>query len=243
MSGVKRICLWSGPRNISTALMYSFAQRDDATVYDEPLYAHYLSKTPAREYHPGSDEVIATMENDGEKVVRDLILGDLPKPVAFFKHMTHHLFDLDLGFLSKTVNVLLTRDPFDMLPSYAVWVEKPTLQDVGYKAHIDLLEYLQSIGQNPPILDSKQILLNPKKVLGELCERIGIPFQEAMLSWKAGARPEDGSWAKYWYKSVHESTGFGKYVQKSEPFPEMLKPLLDECLPYYEKLNTLAIKA
>lgn len=243
MSGVKRICLWSGPRNISTALMYSFAQRDDATVYDEPLYAHYLSKTPAREYHPGSDEVIATMENDGEKVVRDLILGDLPKPVAFFKHMTHHLFDLDLGFLSKTVNVLLTRDPFDMLPSYAVWVEKPTLQDVGYKAHIDLLEYLQSIGQNPPILDSKQILLNPKKVLGELCERIGIPFQEAMLSWKAGPRPEDGSWAKYWYKSVHESTGFGKYVQKSEPFPEMLKPLLDECLPYYEKLNTLAIKA
>lgn len=243
MSGVKRICLWSGPRNISTALMYSFAQRDDATVYDEPLYAHYLSKTPAREYHPGSDEVIATMENDGEKVVRDLILGDLPKPVAFFKHMTHHLFDLDLGFLSKTVNVLLTRDPFDMLPSYAVWVEKPTLQDVGYKAHIDLLEYLQSIGQNPPVLDSKQILLNPKKVLGELCERIGIPFQEAMLSWKAGARPEDGSWAKYWYKSVHESTGFGKYVQKSEPFPEALKPLLDECLPYYEKLNTLAIKA
>lgn len=243
MSGVKRICLWSGPRNISTALMYSFAQRDDATVYDEPLYAHYLSKTPAREYHPGSDEVIATMENDGEKVVRDLILGDLPKPVAFFKHMTHHLFDLDLGFLSKTVNVLLTRDPFDMLPSYAVWVEKPTLQDVGYKAHIDLLEYLQSIGQNPPILDSKQILLNPKKVLGELCERIGIPFQEAMLSWKAGPRPEDGSWSKYWYKSVHESTGFGKYVQKSEPFPEALKPLLDECLPYYEKLNTLAIKA
>lgn len=243
MSSIKRICLWSGPRNVSTALMYSFAQRNDCKVFDEPLYAHYLSKTPARAYHPGAEEVIATMENDGRKVVRDLILGDFGKPVLFFKHMTHHLVDLDLGFLSETVNVLLTRDPVDMLPSYAVQVERPTLLDVGYKQHIELLDYLRSIGQNPPVLDSKQILLNPKKVLNELCERIGIPFEEAMLSWEAGARPEDGSWAKYWYRSVHGSTGFGKYIQKTEPFPESLKPLLEECKPYYEQLNVLAIKA
>lgn len=240
---VVRICLWSGPRNISTALMYSFAQRDDTVVYDEPLYAHYLSKTPAREYHPGAEEVIATMENDGEKVVHDLILGDQPKPVAFFKHMTHHLFNLDRSFLSETVNVLLTRDPVDMLPSFATQIENLSLRDVGYKFHTELLTQLQSIRQDPPILDSKQILLNPKKVLGELCERIGIPFQEAMLSWKAGGRPEDGLWAKYWYKSVHQSTGFGKYVQKSEPFPEALKPLLEECKPYYEQLSAVAIKA
>jgi hypothetical protein len=240
---VKRICLWSGPRNISTALMYSFAQRNDSIVFDEPLYAHYLSKTPARAYHPGADEVIATMENDGQKVVDELILGDFEKPVLFFKHMTHHLYNLDLGFLAQTVNVLLTRDPVDMLPSYAVNVETPTLQDVGYKQHIELLEYLQSRGQNPPVLDSKQILLNPKKVLNELCERVGIDFQESMLSWQAGARIEDGSWAKYWYKSVHESTGFGQYVQKSQPFPDSLKPLLAECKPYYEQLSALAIKA
>jgi hypothetical protein len=240
---VVRICLWSGPRNISTALMYAFAQRDDTVVYDEPLYAHYLSKTPAREYHPGAEEVIATMENDGEKVVRDLILGDQPKPVAFFKHMTHHLTNLDLAFLSETVNVLLTRDPVDMLPSYARQIKNPSLRDVGYKLHTELLSLLQSIGQDPPVLDSQQILLNPKKVLGELCERIGIPFQEAMLSWQAGARPEDGSWAKYWYKSVHQSTGLGKYVQKSEPFSETLKLLLEECKPYYEQLRTVAIKA
>ncbi len=238
-----RICLWSGPRNISTALMYSFAQRHDTVVYDEPLYAHYLSKTPARAYHPGAEEVIATMENDGEKVVRDLILGDQPKPVAFFKHMTHHLVNLDRGFLSKTVNVLLTRDPVEMLPSYAAQVERPSLRDVGYKLHTELLSQLQSIGQNPPVLDSQQILLDPQKVLGELCERIGIPFQEAMLSWKPGARPEDGSWAKYWYTSVHQSTGFGKYIQKSDPFPEALKLLLEECKPYYEQLSALAIKA
>lgn len=239
----KKICLWSGPRNISTALMYSFAQRNDCAVFDEPLYAHYLSKTPARAYHPGAEKIIAEMENDGEKVVRDLILGFDSKPVAFFKHMTHHLFNLELSFLSDTVNVLLTRDPVEMLPSYAVNVEKPTLQDVDYKQHIELLEYLQGLGQNPPVLDSKQILLNPKKVLSELCERIGIDFQDSMLSWDAGARVEDGSWAKYWYKNVHESTGFGKYVQKSEPFPESLKPLLEECKPYYEKLSKLAIQA
>lgn len=243
MSSIKRICLWSGPRNISTALMYSFAQRNDCTVFDEPLYAHYLSKTPARAYHPGADEVIATMENDGEKVVRDLILGFDAKPVAFFKHMTHHLHNLNLGFLDQTVNVLLTRDPEDMLPSYATWVENPTLQDVDYKQHIELFDDLKSRGQNPPVLDSKQILLNPKKVLNELCERIGIDFQESMLSWSAGSRVEDGSWAKFWYKSVHESTGFGEYVKKSTPFPESLKPLLEECKPYYEQLNALAIKA
>jgi hypothetical protein len=243
MSNIKRICLWSGPRNISTALMYSFAQRSDSIVFDEPLYAHYLSKTPARAYHPGAEEVIATMENDGQKVVDDLILGDFDKPVIFFKHMTHHLHNLDLGFLDKTVNVLLTRDPVDMLPSYAVNVEKPTLQDVGYKQHVVVLHDLQSRGQNPPVLDSKQILLNPKKVLNELCERLGIDFQESMLSWEAGERAEDGSWAKYWYKSVHESTGFGKYVQKNTPFPESLKPLLAECQPYYEKLSHLAIQA
>jgi hypothetical protein len=242
-SNIKRICLWSGPRNVSTALMYSFAQRNDSLVFDEPLYAHYLSKTPARAYHPGAEEVIATMENDGRKVVDDLILGNHPKPVLFFKHMTHHLNDLDWGFMDQTVNVLLTRDPVDMLPSYGAVVEAPSLKDVGYALHLELLEYLQSRGQNPPVLDSKQILLNPKKVLNELCERIDIPFQESMLNWEAGARPEDGSWAQYWYKSVHESTGFGAYVQKSSPFPKHLESLLAECQPYYAQLEKLAIRA
>jgi hypothetical protein len=240
---IVRICLWSGPRNLSTALMYSFAQRTDTTVFDEPLYAHYLSKTPARGYHPGAEDVITAMENDGQKVVDKLILGPHPTPVVFFKHMTHHLINLDWGFLDHTVNLLLTRDPLDMLPSYAAQVETPTLQDVGYAQHLELLRYLQSRGQNPPVLDAKQILLNPKKVLRELCERIGIAFQDRMLTWEAGARPEDGLWAKYWYHSVHQSTGFGTYVQKSAPFPKSLEPLLAECQPYYDQLSALAIQA
>ena len=240
---ITRICLWSGPRNISTALMYSFAQRTDTTVFDEPLYAHYLSKSPAREYHPGAEQVIAEMENDGEKVVRHLMLADHPTPVVFFKHLTHHLNDLDWTFLDQTINILLTRDPRDMLPSYGAVIEIPPLRDAGYAHHVELLQYIQQRGPNPPILDSQQVLRNPRKVLSELCARIGIPFQDQMLQWKAGARPEDGSWATYWYHSVHRSTGFAKYTPKNEPFPARLEPLLAECQPYYEQLRALAIQA
>ena len=223
--------------------MYSFAQREDTSVYDEPLYAHYLASTVAKEYHPGADDIIATMENDGEKVVADVILGPQPTPVAFFKQMTHHLGNLDQSFMSKTVNVMLTRHPRDMLPSYAEQVDKPTLRDVGYKMHLDLVEYLQSLGQEPAVLDSEATLHNPRGVLEKLCERIGIPFDEAMLSWPAGARPEDGIWAEYWYESVHRSTGFQPYKPKTEFFPEHLKPLFDECMPYYVALAKEAITA
>ncbi len=223
--------------------MYSFAQREDTSVYDEPLYAYYLANTTAKEYHPGADDIIATMENDGEKVVADVILGPQPTPVAFFKQMTHHLYELDQAFLARTVNVMLTRHPRDMLPSYAEQVDKPTLRDVGYKMHLDLVEYLQSLGQEPAVLDSEATLRNPRGVLQKLCERIGIPFDEAMLSWPAGARPEDGIWAEYWYASVHRSTGFQPYKPKTEPFPENLKPLFDECMPYYVALANEAITA
>jgi Sulfotransferase domain len=238
-----RICLWSGPRNISTALMYSFAQRSDCKVFDEPLYAHYLSKSNARQYHPGAEEVIATMENDGEKVIQNLILGDHDVPVLFFKLMTHHLNDLDWGFMAQTVNIILTRDPLEMLPSYAKQVQQPGLHDVGYAMHLKLLDYLQKLGQTPPILDSKQTLLNPRAVLRQLCEQINIPFEEAMLSWPAEARPEDGYWARFWYDAVHRSTGFQPYKPKKGDFPERLRPLLSQCQPYYKKLAALAIQA
>lgn len=238
-----RICVWSGPRNISTALMYSFAQRKDTTVYDEPLYAHYLTHTTARDYHPGADEIVATMENDGEKVVAEIILGPQPTPVAFFKQMTHHLVELDQSFMKQTVNVMLTRHPRDMLPSYAKQVSRPTLSDVGYKKHLDLVDYLRSLGQEPPVLDSEATLRNPRGVLEKLCERIGIPFDEAMLSWPAAARSEDGIWARHWYESVHSSTGFRAYKAKTEAFPEQLKPLFDECMPYYVALVKNAITA
>ena len=241
MDKMIRINLWSGPRNISTALMYSFAQRNDTTVYDEPLYAFYLANSKAKEYHPGSDEILEKMENDGQQVVK-MMEGNHPTKVVFFKHMTHHLLDLDRSFMKNMINVFLTRDPKEMLPSYMEQVERPTLDDVGYAAHIDLMNYLNKIKKEIIVLNGKNILLNPKKVLSELCEKIGIPFEESMLTWKAGARPEDGCWAKYWYKNVHRSTGFGIYKPKTAPFPNQLKALLEECQPYYEQLNALAIQ-
>jgi hypothetical protein len=232
----KRICLWSGPRNISTALMYSFAQRDDTTVVDEPLYAHYLTSTDARLYHPGADDVIASQEPDGNKVIQNVILGEYETPVVFFKNMTHHLVNLDQSFLHETINLILTRNPREMLPSYAEQVKHPGMQDVGYAAHLELIDYLSGIGQKPLVIDSRQILLNPEKKLKEICDVIGIPFDKKMLEWKAGARPEDGVWAKHWYHNVHNSTGFKPYRPKTDPFPGHLNELLEDCEKIYQKL-------
>ncbi len=239
-----RICLWSGPRNVSTALMYSFAQRPDTAVVDEPFYAHFLAHTPARDYHPGAEEVLQTMEQDINLVLRDVIFADYPgKSAVFFKQMTHHLVEMDWAFMADTVNILLTRHPREMLPSYAKNIELPTMADVGYAHHLELLAYLRGVGQNTAVLDARYILENPRGVLSQLCTHIGLPFDERMLSWEAGARPEDGSWANYWYTSVHKSTAFHPYRPKTDPFPEHLEPLLAECLPYYEELAALAIRA
>lgn len=238
-----RICVWSGPRNISTALMYSFAQRQDTAVVDEPLYAHYLANTDAHTYHPGAEDVLKEQSQNGNEVIKELLTKDYGKPIVFFKMMIHHLVDLDWSFLENTVNVLLTRNPVDMLPSFAKVVPGLGLHDTGYAFHSDVLTYLQTVGQNPPILESETVLKNPPVVLNKLCQQIGIPFDPAMLAWQAGARPEDGSWAKYWYHSVHKSTGFQPHKPKTEPFPENLRELLAVCQPYYDKVASLALSA
>jgi hypothetical protein len=236
-----RINLWSGPRNVSTALMYSFAQRSDTRVVDEPLYAHYLRVSGAE--HPGREEVLAAQENDGARVVRDVMLGESDRPVVFFKQMAHHLVEIDRSFLAKTANVILTRDPREMLPSLRENISEPSLRDTGYAMQTELFEELREIEQDPPVLDARALLTDPKYVLSELCRRLGIPFEEAMLSWKRGARPEDGVWAKHWYRNVHRSNGFERYRPKSTPFPEELEPLYAECHPHYEALARVAIRA
>lgn len=234
----KRICLWSGPRNVSTALMYSFAQRSDTRVYDEPLYAHYLSHSEAKAYHPGADDVLASQENDGSKVIFAMLSAN-EKPVLFFKNMAHHLLNLDHSFMKETVSVILTRDPVDMLPSFAKVIDAPTLDDVGYRIQADLARELSRQQLPMVVLEAKNVLINPRKELTRLCRVADIHFEEAMLQWPAGSRPEDGVWAKYWYDSVHRSTGFDPYRPKSTPFPDHLKPLLEVCQPYYEELCAL----
>lgn len=236
-----RISLWSGPRNVSTALMYAFAQRPDTRVWDEPLYGHYLRVTGAA--HPGAKDVIENMDCVGDRVVREVILGQIDRPVAFFKNMTHHLVNLDLGFLERTVNVLLTRNPEEMVPSLAAALGQPEIRDTGYPQQIDLIRRLEALGQKPAVLESRQLLLDPRGVLTRLCEHMGIPFVEAMLSWPAGPKPYDGIWAPHWYANVHRSTGFAPYRPKTDPVPSRLKPLIESCQPYYEQLTKRAIRA
>lgn len=239
MSPCQRICLWSGPRNVSTALMYSFAQRSDTTVVDEPLYAHYLRVSGA--VHPGRGEVLASQSQQGDLVVRDVILGPCTTPVLFVKQMTHHLLELDRSFLAETTAVLLVRDPVEMLPSLVHQIPQPELADTGYRQQWDLFEDYCRRGDQPVVLDARQLLLDPESILRQLCERLGLAFESAMLGWPAGARPEDGIWAPHWYHNVHCSSGFQSYRKKTEPFPERLRPLLDQCLPYYDRLAELAL--
>lgn len=232
--------MWSGPRNISTAIMYSFAQRPDTVIYDEPLYGFYLKNSKAKEYHPGALEVMQTMDLDGNQVVKNM-LAEHSQPVAFFKQMTHHLLDLDKGFMKEMEHIILTREPENMLPSFAKEIENPTISDVGYKDHLELLTYLKSINKRPLVVDSKVLLDNPKDILMRICDFLEIPFYPEMLKWESGPRQEDGIWAKFWYKSVHESTGFIAPKKKKVDMPENLLPLLKESRKYYDELIQYSI--
>ena len=234
------ICLWSGPRNVSTALMYSFAQRDDILVIDEPLYGHYLRVTGAD--HPGREEIIAAMNCDGEAVMREIVGKKRGDRRLFLKHMAHHLVDIDHGFLQMASNIFLIRDPREMLPSLTIQLPAATLVDTGLEQQWRLYEELREAGQAPAILDSRELLLEPAGVLTQLCEHLGMRFDPGMLSWDAGPIPEDGVWAPHWYHNVHKSTGFAPYKAKTG-FPERLEALYAECAPWYDKLYAHAIKS
>lgn len=225
--------------------MYAFAQRRDTHVIDEPLYAHYLyTKYGAQALestHPATAEVMASMSTDGAQVIEQVIFGPCEQPVLFMKQMAHHLINIDRSFLQQTCNVLLIRDPREMLPSLAKVIGTPTLADTGLKIQHDLLTDLRAVGQSSPILDARLLLENPSGVLSQLCERLGLRFERAMLSWEAGGNPADGVWAPYWYQNVHRSTGFAPYRPKSDPFPEELESLLAVCLEYYGILREDAI--
>ena len=216
------INLWSGPRNVSTALMYSFAQRADCAVVDEPLYGHYLRETGAK--HPGDAEVMEAVNCDGNAVMRSLLEPDdgNGSQLLFIKHMAHHLVELDMWFLDGTQNTFLIRDPREMLPSLTVQLPGACLVDTGLKTQWLLYEELLEKGQSPSIVDSRELLLDPPGVLQQFCNQLDIDFTTAMLSWPAGGSSADGVWAKHWYHAVHKSTEFARYVPKTE-FPDRLQ--------------------
>lgn len=238
-----RINMWSSPRNLSTAMMYAWRERDDTTVFDEPFYAHYLRVT-GRE-HPGRDDVLRSQNTDGSAVIEQVILADYATPVVFFKQMAKHLVSIDRSFLAATSNVLLTREPFDMLTSLQNQLPDATIADTGFVELVEILEYLEAnqdqTKQTPIVIDSKILLLDPRTVLEALCNRLGIAFDPAMLSWPLGPKPEDGVWAPHWYDAVHRSNGWGQWRPKEVALLPRLEPVLEQARIMYERLTPYMI--
>ena len=234
-----RIAMWSGPRNISTAMMRSWGNRPDTFVCDEPFYAFYLRET-GRE-HPGRDEVIAAGETDSRKVIARLT-GPVPtgKRIYYQKQMTHHLLPgMDRGWLARVTNCFLIRDPAEVIISYIKKNNDPTLEDIGFTQQAEIFDWVRaSTGGIPPVVDAADVLENPERILRLLCEAVGVEFTEAMLSWPPGLRETDGVWAKHWYAEVAKSTGFQKPAMRKMPaVPERLQKVCDRARECYERLH------
>lgn len=232
-----RLAMWSGPRNISTALMRSWGNRSDTAVVDEPLYAHYLAETGL--HHPARQQVIASQPTDWRQVVRQ-VTGPAPdgKRIFYQKHMTHHLLPaIDRDWLGKLTNCFLIRHPRDMLTSYVRIRERPTLADTGFLQQREIFEWVAAHQDStPPVLEAADVLNRPRRTLGLLCDALGIDFQETMLSWPPGPRATDGVWAPHWYSEVEKSTGFRPYRPKDEPVPDDLAGVYERCLECYDLL-------
>jgi hypothetical protein len=233
-----RLAMWSGPRNISTAMMRSWGNRPDTIVVDEPLYAHYLSAT-SRD-HPGAREIIARGPADAAEAVRQL-LAPLPegKSIHFQKHMVHHLLPgMDRSWLTEVTHCFLIRQPRQVIASYIKHVNDPTADDLGFPQQAQLFdEITDQTGKTPPVIDAADVLADPRGLLTRLCEMLGVDFSEAMLSWPPGLRDTDGVWAKYWYKEVETTTGFRSQPHKAIDVPQRLANVLDICERHYHQLH------
>lgn len=237
----KNIAMWSGPRNLSTAMMYSFAQRDDCKVIDEPFYAAYLSATGIE--HAMHKEIILHGEKNPENVAESCAKEGLELPIFYQKHMTKHMLpSIDRGWIHKVCNVFLIRDPARVIASYHAKQQDPELSDIGVKEQLEIFDIVsQKEGEPPTVIDSADILAAPEVMLRALCNAIDIEFQPAMLSWSSGPKEYDGVWAPHWYKSVWQSNGFAVPETRSVQVPEHLLGLLETANLYYEQLKEYSI--
>ncbi len=229
-----KIAMWSGPRNLSTAMMYAFGNRADFTAVDEPFYAPYLAATGLD--HPMSEAIKKAHETDPERVA-EACSEDGEKPHKYMKHMPHHMLDgFPLDWAKDCINIHLLRHPARVIASYAAKRENPTLDDIGFAQQSALYDRIGGI-----VIDSADIRQDPENALKKLCSQIDIPFDPAMLNWPAGSRPFDGTWAAHWYGAVHQSTGF---AGPEEPLPTLsddAADLLAAALPSYEKMRAIKI--
>ena len=229
--------MWSGPRNISTAMMRSWGNRPDTFVCDEPLYALYLHVTGRDP--PGAAEVVAAGQTEVQKVI-DWLLGPVPggRRVFYQKHMAHHLLpDVPRDWLRHVSNCFLIREPREVITSLVKHVPDATLPDTGYPQQAEIFERVREwTGRVPPVVDARDVLNDPRRVLGKLCAALGLEFTEEMMSWPRGLRETDGVWAKYWYKEVETTTSFRPYRPKDEPVPPHMRDVLEACEGYYQRL-------
>lgn len=234
---IRRIAMWSGPRNLSTAMMRAFSSRPDTAVSDEPFYAAYLAATGI--VHPMNAEVLASQPQDAEQVAADM-LGPVPsaKSVWYQKHMAHHMIDgFPLDWMDGVTNVFLLRSPERVLASYAQKREDVSLRDIGFAEQAMLFDRVADrLGHAPPVVDSEAVRRDPRGALSALCSAIDLPFDEAMLSWPQGQHRDDGVWAPHWYGAIFNSTGFAPPDEKVITLPDHLRAIADQARPFYEKM-------
>jgi hypothetical protein len=248
--GVLRLAMWSGPRNISTAFMRSWGNREDTIVVDEPFYAHYLQVTGLD--HPGRDEIIAQHERDWRRVAASLV-APLPPHVRVFyqKQMSHHLLpSMGRDWLDLVTHAFLIRDPGAMLASLGEKLANFDLLATGLPQQVEIFEHvIERTGRAPPVLDSADLLARPESMLRALCAALGVPFSDRMLSWPAGRRDTDGIWARHWYDRVEQSTGFETPSAKpavtveTKTLPPAMAAIEAQCRPLYEKLREHRLRA
>ncbi len=236
-----RVAMWSGPRNISTAMMRAWENRPDAVVVDEPLYAAYLATTGI--HHPMRDEVIASLPPTYPEAVAVITTAPCAAELQYQKHMTHHILaDTDLGWLGGLRNAFLIREPRRVVASYARKRGEPTLEDLGFPQQLRLYEHLLATGAQPPVVLAEDVLRHPEPTLRKLCEALDVPFYAEMLHWPQGRRDSDGVWAPHWYESVWRSTAFGPPRDATPELSGTLAELAARARPYFERLYTQRLR-